>query len=218
VLRTYRLGLIFSAALVALCWWQPAVCFAALLLFCYDVAGSASRHARKGLLMELLLMPISERRIGATALAAYAYHAWIYVPALILLPLRWVETFCPTFMGLNDAVSRALWALTWLSLLLAGLGGAVLAAVNLAYQGHGALSATALAFVTAIELGAVSIAASYAVRSALISQNAFPFAGPLMFLAPVAVVGLFSLWYFPRYSRGLRDALFEDPKKKRRNL
>ncbi|MCP4645184.1 MAG: ABC transporter permease [bacterium] len=190
-------------------WLAPWLLLSLLLLLCYDTVASARDAAREGgVLSDVLLMPVDDRQAARHFLRAYTWAGIIYVPSFV----AGLAGVFATSTALSDPL---LWVLGLVAC-LAATRCAVLCGANLAFQGGHPVMATIASAAAVIEVGALGGVVGF---QALRLRRFLSFASP----ERVGIVGalvaccLTMLWYYPRYAKNFRAAVFEPKQVKKKN-
>ncbi|MCL4217944.1 MAG: hypothetical protein KJ052_13195, partial [Candidatus Hydrogenedentes bacterium] len=222
VLRLYRLTWPAAILFAVAAFYYPWLLLLFVFLLCYDTASSAVKVANDGVLLELLLMPLNDRRAARVLLTAYARHTVVYLPAIAMgsiLALAKSLNGYRVFFVLHDfhtsIISFMLFPIMILAFCCAVLAG-VLAATNLGLQAAGPVRAGIAAFFTVIEL--TFCAVFVAIMPQIYYESIQPERYTIAFAAgTLFTFGLFFPWYYRRYFRSLRAALFEEDRVKQKN-
>ena len=222
VLRLYRLTWPAAVLFTVAAFYYPWLLLLFVFLLCYDTASSAVKVAKDGVLLELLLMPLNDRRAARVLLTAYARHTAVYLPAMAMgsiLALGESLNGYRGFFGNHELHSGIIAFLLFPTMILAfccAVLAGILAATNLGLQAAGPVRAGIAAFFTVIELTFCAVFA--AMMPIIYYESIEPEDYAISFTAgTVFTFGIFFPWYYRRYFRSLRAALFEEDRVKQRN-
>ncbi|MBI4556062.1 MAG: hypothetical protein HY706_00635 [Candidatus Hydrogenedentes bacterium] len=219
-LRMWHLSAPFSLLFAILTWNYPWLAVLAVLLLYYDASVSAASALESGVLMEVLLLPMSDGKAARTFLEAYARLALVYLPAIFALPLTLVfaDISRAIFSWYGLAGALVFWGLVYPALhILSG----ILVATNYAFQGENVYGATFAALLIVVIIPFYGLAAWGLVSVILMLVFHWAPSDSQMMIGALAclplVSGTFTAGYYRRYRRALRDALYEERTVKLRN-